>query len=185
MQTAAGGAAVGLGSVSKAFLDAAASGGRLDAIEFGKLQAQQQAADDYLRRLDAEIAGTDELTRRVQDLRREYGYLGDDQLRAIAEREKQLADARQREEERTSRAQRPQGGGAGGSSGGGASAGGFGGSASGSAPSGSVGGAFGGAGVTININAGGPIIGGTKQEVAEELARLVMPQLKRLALLGA
>lgn len=184
VEGAAQSVAVGIGNVSKAFLDAAASGGRLDAIEFGKLQEQQQAANDYLQRLEQEIAGTDELSRRVRELRSQYSYLGDEQLRVIAEREKQLSELRQREDERSARDQRSQGGGSGSKSGSGA-AGAFGGGGSASsAPAGGAG-AFGAPGITINVNAGGSIIGGTKQEIAEQLARLVLPQLKRLASLGA
>jgi TP901 family phage tail tape measure protein len=92
VSTAANDTGIALGDVSQAFLDAATSAGNLDRIEFGKLTAQQQAADAYVKKLNEQIADTDELADRVKKLRGEYNLLSDNQLRNIAEKEKQLAE---------------------------------------------------------------------------------------------
>ena len=150
---AASNTAFDLGSVSKAFADAAAAGGTLDRVEFAKLAEQQQAAQNYLQQLEQQIAGTDELAQRVEALRAQYNFLGDDQLRAIAEREKQLDDIQRRKEEQTSRdtGRQQDSGGSGG---------------------------IGAGGVTVHVNVQGSLIGtGSKDDLAESLARLVGPQL--------
>lgn len=101
-----------LGSVSEEFLRAAMGANRfvnsVNTATFAKML--NRVTDEYDRQYDRiraitaeiekQIAAFDPLTKRVEELRAEYRYLGDDQLRALAEREQQLADlqARQREE---------------------------------------------------------------------------------------
>lgn len=135
----------------------------------------------------------------------EQAAKGDEAAKQAAERDRRLAEQLHQlklqqiaEEERA----RSTSGGGGGGRGGGSTPGG--GGSGGGGTGGGGGGAFGGAGTTagsgtgsgtsarsgnntvnVNLTISGPVIGGTQQEVAEQLARLILPQLNRLRSLGA
>ena len=100
----ADGFALALGSVSEEFTRAAMAANRYansvdNATWRSMVNRLSQLAGEQRKALEAEmealrkrLAMFDPLTERIEQLRRQYNYLGEDQLRALAEMEQQLAD---------------------------------------------------------------------------------------------
>lgn len=62
-------------------------------------ERQAKGLREQMEALDRELAKDDPMVKRVEELRAQYRYLGDDQLRALAEKEKQVADLQRQQEE--------------------------------------------------------------------------------------
>jgi TP901 family phage tail tape measure protein len=149
-----------------------------DIVKLSRDQARQtEEARRHIEALDAQIAQYDTLGQSVVALQGQYSLLDDSTLQQIAQREQRLQQERQRiEQERAELAReqaaaatspaapppRPP-----------------------SSPGGSTGGGVARGGVTINVNITGGFVGTDPNAVARELARLILPEIRRLEALGA
>lgn len=101
-------AAFSLGDVSKAFADAANGAAGLDRIAFNELTDQRQRADELLQSLQQQNAEYDEQAQRIESLRNQFTYLGDETLRRLADEQRALDENIRRREEETQRRKQEQ-----------------------------------------------------------------------------